>query len=53
MLQCWSSKDLLSFFCLPQNCVSVGYNKLLFHEQYYISENLLIEKKCVSDKSTH
>jgi hypothetical protein len=34
MLTCWSIEDLSSFFCLLQNCVSVGYNKLLFHEWY-------------------
>jgi hypothetical protein len=34
ILKCWSTEDRLSFFCLLYNCVSMGYNKLLFHERY-------------------
>jgi len=33
MLMYQSVKYLSSFFCPLYNCVSVGYNKLLFHEQ--------------------
>jgi hypothetical protein len=36
MLKCWSIKDWSSFFCLLQNCVCVGYDNFLFHEQYTI-----------------
>jgi len=33
MLTHWSIKDLKSFFCLLYNCLSLGYDKLLFHER--------------------
>jgi hypothetical protein len=33
VLKCWSVKDLSSLFCLLCNCVSVGYDKLLFHDR--------------------
>jgi len=32
MLKCWSIKDLSSSFSVQCNCVSVGYDKFLFHE---------------------
>jgi hypothetical protein len=34
MLKCWSINDLSSFFYLLCNCVPVGYDKLMFYEQY-------------------
>jgi hypothetical protein len=32
MIKCWSIKDMSSFVCLPYNCVSASYDKLLFDE---------------------
>jgi hypothetical protein len=34
MLKCWPVEDRLRFLHLLQNCVSVGYGYLLFHQRY-------------------
>ena len=39
MRNCRAIKDQSCFFCLLLNCVSMGYDKLLFHERYG-NENL-------------
>ena len=34
MLTCTAVKDLSRFFCVLQDCVSVGYDKFMFQERY-------------------
>ena len=46
MLTSWSREDLSGFFCVLQNCVSVGYDILLFHEQY-ISYTTTLRIQCL------
>lgn len=41
MLTHWSVEDLSRFFCLLCNCVSLSYDKLLFHEQCTSSCNIV------------
>jgi hypothetical protein len=52
MLKCWSIEDRSSVFCLPYNCASVRYSKLLLHEPYVISyREISRTEACIADQN--